>query len=156
MAAGSTETFASTSQGLGCFNSNLLKTAQDKFWTAEVMATASTGGFWEDDPEMEIKKKINELKHKFHVGRQLQIKHLPRDVTEEFSTVLNTKHGKCVPEQLLFEMKTASLSPAQPSPAQPEPSPASPDSSHCSSGLISNEVEPGRTKRRRCRLQGAS
>jgi hypothetical protein len=83
MAAGSTETFASASQALGCFNASLLK--QDKFWTAEVMATASTGSFWEDDPEEAAKKRVNELKRKFHSGRQLQIKHLPRDVTEEVS-----------------------------------------------------------------------
>lgn len=90
MAAGSTETFASTSQTLGCFNAGLLK--QEKFWTAEVMATATTGSFWEDDPEEATKKKVNELKRKFHSGRQLQIKHLPRDVTEEVSTQ-NSKHS---------------------------------------------------------------
>jgi hypothetical protein len=83
MAAGSTESFASASQTLGCFNASLLK--QEKFWTAELMATASTGSFWEDDPEEATKKRVNELKRKFHSGRQLQIKHLPRDVTEEVS-----------------------------------------------------------------------
>ena len=93
MAAGSTDTFASSSQTLSCFNAGLLK--QEKFWHAEVMATASTGGFWEDDPEEATKKKVNELKRKFHSGRQLLIKHLPRDVTEEVSTYIykyvNTK-----------------------------------------------------------------
>lgn len=87
MAAGSTETFASASQALGCFNASLLK--QDKFWTAEVMATASTGSFWEDDPEEAAKKRVNELKRIFHSGRQLQIKHLPRDVTEEVSVYIS-------------------------------------------------------------------
>jgi len=83
MAASSTDTFASASQTLGCFSAGLLK--QDKFWTAEVMATASTGSFWDDDPEEAAKKRVNELKRIFHSGRQLQIKHLPRDVTEEVS-----------------------------------------------------------------------
>ena len=83
MAAGSTDTFASASETLGCFSAGLLK--QDKFWTAEVMATASTGSFWDDDPEEAAKKRVNDLKRIFHSGRQLQIKHLPRDVTEEVS-----------------------------------------------------------------------
>lgn len=82
MAASSTESFGAST----CFNGGLLKPAQDKFgWASEVMATASTEGFWEDDPEEQVKKKILELKTKFHMGRQLQIKHLPRDVTEEVS-----------------------------------------------------------------------
>lgn len=85
MAASSTESFGTSTSALGCFNGGLLKPAQDKFWATEVMATASTEGFWEDDPEEQVKKKILELKTKFHMGRQLQIKHLPRDVTEEVS-----------------------------------------------------------------------
>ena len=92
MAAGSTDTFASASQTLGCFSAGLLK--QDKFWTAEVMATASTGSFWDDDPEEAAKKRVNELKRIFHSGRQLQIKHLPRDVTEEVS--VNVYYCVCV------------------------------------------------------------
>ncbi|KAE8742296.1 hypothetical protein FOCC_FOCC012175 [Frankliniella occidentalis] len=88
MAASSTESFGAPPSGLGCFNGGLLKPAQDKFgWATEVMATASTEGFWEDDPEEQVKKKVLELKTKFHMGRQLQIKHLPRDVTEELSKV---------------------------------------------------------------------
>lgn len=85
MAAGSTDSFSAAPQTLGCFNTDLLKTAQEKFWTAEVMATASTGAFWDDDPEEKVKKQINSLKRKFHSGRQLLIKYLPRDVTEEVS-----------------------------------------------------------------------
>jgi len=87
MAASSTDGFISGSGSLGCFNGGLLKPGQEKFWGAEVMATASTESFWEDDPEEQVKKKINELKSKFHSGRQLQVKHLPRDVTEEVSWV---------------------------------------------------------------------
>nr|CAD7395646.1 unnamed protein product [Timema poppensis] len=63
---------------------------------ADVLATASTGGFWEDDPEEIVKKKVNELKHKFHYGRQLQIKHLPRDVIEELEdTSKDPKDSVC-------------------------------------------------------------
>ena len=49
--------------------------------------TTATDVFWEDDPEEVLKKRVNELKRKFHNGRQLQIKHLPRDVMEEVSKV---------------------------------------------------------------------
>ncbi|XP_046405940.1 ribonucleoprotein PTB-binding 1-like [Ischnura elegans] len=83
MAAGSTETFASPAAGIACFNDDLLKSSPDKFWTGEVVATASTGGFWEDDPEENVKRRVNELKRKFHQGRTLIIKHLPRDATED-------------------------------------------------------------------------
>uniref|UniRef100_A0A1B6CT95 RRM domain-containing protein n=1 Tax=Clastoptera arizonana TaxID=38151 RepID=A0A1B6CT95_9HEMI len=85
MAAGSTETaFSATNQTLPCFNTNLLKTDPNKYWNgAQIMATASTDGFWEDDPEEKIKKKVLAAKSLFHAGRQLQIKHLPRDVTED-------------------------------------------------------------------------
>ena len=59
-----------------------------------MMATASTGSFWDDDPEEAAKKRVNELKRIFHSGRQLQIKHLPRDVTEEVS--VNVYYCVCV------------------------------------------------------------
>ncbi|XP_075218057.1 ribonucleoprotein PTB-binding 1-like isoform X2 [Lycorma delicatula] len=85
MAAGSTETaFTSANPALGCFNANLLKNDSNKYWNgAHIMAIASTDSFWEDDPEEKIKKKVLDSKSKFHMGRQLQIKHLPRDVTED-------------------------------------------------------------------------
>jgi len=38
-------------------------------------------------PPDSIEKRVEELKRKFHRGRQLQIKHLPREVTEEVSFV---------------------------------------------------------------------
>lgn len=88
MAAGSTETaFTATNQTLPCFNPSLLKADPNKYWNgAHIMATASTDSFWEDDPEEKIKKKVLAAKSKFHAGRQLQIKHLPRDITEDVST----------------------------------------------------------------------
>ncbi|KAG8271425.1 Ribonucleoprotein PTB-binding 2 [Homalodisca vitripennis] len=84
MATGSTEAaFSTTTQALPCFNSNLLKSDPNKYWNApQVLATTSTEGFWEDDPEEKIKKKVLASKSQFHMGRSLQIKHLPRDVTE--------------------------------------------------------------------------
>lgn len=85
MAAGSTEAFSSSA----CFDSGLLQPDPDKFWASDVLATASTEAFWEDGPEEIIKKKVNDLKAKFHSGRQLQIKHLPRDVTEAVSILLH-------------------------------------------------------------------
>lgn len=87
MATGSTEAaFASSSQALACFNANLLK-SDSKYWnSAQVLATTSTEGFWEDDPEEKIKKRVLQCKSQFHMGRCLQIKHLPRDVTEAVST----------------------------------------------------------------------
>lgn len=89
MATGSTEpAFSTSSQNLPCFNSNLLKSDANKYWNgAQVLATASTDSFWEDDPEEKTKKKVLASKSKFHMGRALQIKHLPRDVTEAVSTL---------------------------------------------------------------------
>lgn len=50
-----------------------------------LQATASTERFWEEEPEEEIKRKVQDAKTKFHKDRQLQVKHLPRNVTEEVS-----------------------------------------------------------------------
>ncbi len=35
-----------------------------------------------------LEKRVEELRRKFHRGRQLQIKHLPREVSEEVSSLL--------------------------------------------------------------------
>lgn len=51
-----------------------------------LQATASTERFWEEEPEEEIKRKVQDAKIKFHKDRQLQVKHLPRNVSEEVST----------------------------------------------------------------------
>jgi hypothetical protein len=65
----------------------------------EVVATASTGASWVDevhnnssnnnsqsDSSSEpLEKRLEEIRRKFHRGRLLQIKHLPREVTEEVS-----------------------------------------------------------------------
>uniref|UniRef100_A0A1B6LFJ0 RRM domain-containing protein n=1 Tax=Graphocephala atropunctata TaxID=36148 RepID=A0A1B6LFJ0_9HEMI len=99
MATGSTEAaFSTSSQALPCFNSNLLKTDANKYWNgAQVLATTSTDGFWEDDPEEKIKKKVLASKSQFHMGRALQIKHLPRDVTEaEIQELLNDFPVQCI------------------------------------------------------------
>lgn len=50
-----------------------------------LQATASTERFWEEEPEEEIKRKVQDAKIKFHKDRQLQVKHLPRNVSEEVS-----------------------------------------------------------------------
>lgn len=70
---------------LACFGGNLLKSDDHKFWDdSQILATASTEAFWDDDePEEKIRKEILRAKHQFHLNRQLLIKHLPRDVTEE-------------------------------------------------------------------------
>jgi hypothetical protein len=52
-----------------------------------LQATASTERFWEEEPEEEIKRKVQDAKIKFHKDRQLQVKHLPRNVSEEVSNV---------------------------------------------------------------------
>jgi len=54
-----------------------------------LQATASTERFWEEEPEEEIKRKVQDAKIKFHRDRQLQVKHLPRNVTEEVSERFN-------------------------------------------------------------------
>ncbi|VVC45122.1 RNA recognition motif domain [Cinara cedri] len=48
-----------------------------------LQATASTERFWEEEPEEAIKRKVQDAKIKFHKDRQLQVKHLPRNVSEE-------------------------------------------------------------------------
>ncbi|KAL5237531.1 hypothetical protein ACI65C_004941 [Semiaphis heraclei] len=48
-----------------------------------LQATASTERFWEEEPEEKIKRKVQDAKIKFHKDRQLQVKHLPRNVSEE-------------------------------------------------------------------------
>jgi len=50
-----------------------------------LQATASTERFWEEEPEEEIKRKVQDAKIKFHKDRQLQVKHLPRNVSEDVS-----------------------------------------------------------------------
>lgn len=52
-----------------------------------LQATASTERFWEEEPEEEIKRKVQDAKIKFHKDRQLQVKHLPRNVSEEVSNL---------------------------------------------------------------------
>lgn len=87
MATGSTEAAFTSNQSLPCFNSSLLK-SDSKYWNgAQVLATTSEDSFWEDDPEEKIKKKVLACKSVFHMGRCLQIKHLPRDVTETVSLI---------------------------------------------------------------------
>lgn len=50
-----------------------------------LQATASTERFWEEEPEEKIKRKVQDAKIKFHRDRQLQVKHLPRNVSEDVS-----------------------------------------------------------------------
>ncbi|XP_039300030.1 uncharacterized protein LOC120355548 [Nilaparvata lugens] len=45
-------------------------------------AIAPTERIWGDDSKLEIQKKVFNCKSKFHMGLQLQINHLPRNVTE--------------------------------------------------------------------------
>lgn len=80
--------------------SNLVKTNNrgSKYWNcSQILATASTDGFWEDTPEEKIKKKVLNVKSKFHAGRQLVVKHLPRDVTEaELRELLSDLPVQCI------------------------------------------------------------
>lgn len=110
MATGSTEAAFTSNQSLPCFNSSLLK-SDSKYWNgAQVLATTSEDSFWEDDPEEKIKKKVLACKSVFHMGRCLQIKHLPRDVTETVSliyitlycTIYNNRMSTLVPIVLQF------------------------------------------------------
>lgn len=94
MATGSTEAAFTSNQSLPCFNSSLLK-SDSKYWNgAQVLATTSEDSFWEDDPEEKIKKKVLACKSVFHMGRCLQIKHLPRDVTETVSLIYITVYAR--------------------------------------------------------------
>lgn len=54
-----------------------------------LQATASTERFWEEEPEEKIKRKVQDAKIKFHRDRQLQVKHLPRNVSEDVSAAGN-------------------------------------------------------------------
>ncbi|KAG8236530.1 hypothetical protein J437_LFUL015804 [Ladona fulva] len=79
----SAEGISNSKTNIKCFNENLLKSKHDKYWADEVLATASTGEFWEDDPSEKVKRRVNELHRIFHKERGLMVKNLPRDVTEE-------------------------------------------------------------------------
>jgi hypothetical protein len=50
-----------------------------KFWTA----AAAAATFFEDTPEEAVKRHVAALRRRFHHGRHLLIKYLPRDVTEQ-------------------------------------------------------------------------
>ncbi|XP_071448312.1 ribonucleoprotein PTB-binding 1-like [Hetaerina americana] len=79
----SAEGLTTSSTNINSFSDDLLKSKHEKFWSGEVLATASTGEFWEDDPNEKLKRKVNQLVGIFHQDRGLQVKNLPRDVTEE-------------------------------------------------------------------------
>lgn len=88
MAAGPADAFSATPRGFGCYDRELISAAADNLWSSSVVATASTGASWVDEVHSSdpVEKRIEELKRKFHRGRQLQIKQLPREVTEEVRT----------------------------------------------------------------------
>ncbi|CAG7822369.1 unnamed protein product [Allacma fusca] len=84
MAAGPADAFSATPRGFGCYDRELITAAADNLWSSSVVATASTGASWVEDVHSDpVEKRTEELRRKFHHGRQLQIKHLPREVTEE-------------------------------------------------------------------------
>lgn len=91
MAKGSAELYYTSPQSLPCFKSSLLR-SETKYWNeAQVsVTTSSADSFWEEDPEEKIKKKVLAFKSVFHMGRCLNIKHLPRDVTESVSVIYIT------------------------------------------------------------------
>ena len=92
MAAGPADAFSATPRGFGCYDRELINAAADNLWSSSVVATASTGNSWVEDVHSDpVEKRVEELKRKFHRGRQLQIKHLPREVTEEVSLT----HDSC-------------------------------------------------------------
>lgn len=97
MAAGYTETSFTNTPG-SKFSSIIKSNDKTKYWnSAQILTTASTDGFWEDTPEEKIKKKVLNAKSKFHAGRELHIKHLPRDVTEtEICELLSDLPVQCV------------------------------------------------------------
>lgn len=87
MAKGSAELYYTSPQSLPCFKSSLLR-SETEYWNgAQVSVTTSADSFWEEDPEERIKKKVLACKSVFHMGRCLNIKHLPRDVTESVSVI---------------------------------------------------------------------
>jgi len=88
MAAGPADAFSATPRGFGCYDRELISAAADNLWSSSVVATASTGASWVDEVHNNsdpIEKRIEDIKRKFHRGRILQIKHLPREITEEVS-----------------------------------------------------------------------
>ncbi|OXA63360.1 hypothetical protein Fcan01_03931 [Folsomia candida] len=77
----------------------------DNLWSSGVVATASTGASWVDEVHNSTtastssssdpaEKRLEEIKRKFHRGRILQIKHLPREVTEERSVTASIRSIK--------------------------------------------------------------
>lgn len=87
MATTSTEAVSNSTHQTYCLGQNIINRAREKIWNGDIVATASTHGFWEPDKEFKIKVKVDELKRKFHRSRYLQVKHLPRDVTEAVSVL---------------------------------------------------------------------
>lgn len=90
MAAGPADAFSTTPRGFSCYDRELISAAADNLWSSSVVATASTGASWVDEVHNSdpVEKRIEEIKRRFHRGRVLQIKHLPREVTEEVSFIL--------------------------------------------------------------------
>lgn len=82
MATTSTEAVSNSTHQTYRLEQNIVNRAREKIWNGDIVATASTHGFWEPDKEFKIKVKVDELKRKFHQSRYLQVKHLPRDVSE--------------------------------------------------------------------------
>lgn len=96
MAAGSADAFAP--HGFGCYDREL-----NNLWSNGVVATASTGASWVDEvhgnpsaSERDPSERAEDIKRKFHRGRVLQIKHLPREVTEEVNTFFNLTLDKFI------------------------------------------------------------
>lgn len=96
MAAGPADAFSSTPRGFGGVYDSGGELMGDNLWSSGVVATASTGASWVDEVHNSTtastssssdpaEKRLEEIKRKFHRGRILQIKHLPREVTEEVS-----------------------------------------------------------------------
>ena len=56
-------------------------------WSSSVVASASTGNSWVEDVHSSdtVDKRVKEVVLIFHSGRQLHMKNLPREVTEEVS-----------------------------------------------------------------------
>ncbi len=87
MAAGSADAFSATPRGFGGVYDRGGELMTDNLWSSGVVATASTGASWVDEVHNSscdpVEKRFEDIKRKFHRGRVLQIKHLPREVTEE-------------------------------------------------------------------------
>ncbi|KAK6634496.1 hypothetical protein RUM43_011897 [Polyplax serrata] len=82
MATTSTEAVTNSTHQTYRLGAGIVNGTREKIWNGDIVATASTHGFWEPDKEFKIKVKVDELKRKFHQSRYLQVKHLPRDVSE--------------------------------------------------------------------------